>query len=62
VSREPLAGQTTLTLEQPVTGWSAGDHLVIPDTRQLRADQRQRTPRETVEQARMHHICRKSWV
>jgi hypothetical protein len=36
VSREPLAGQTALTLEGPITGWKAGDHLVIPDTRQLR--------------------------
>jgi hypothetical protein len=36
VSRESLAGQTTLTLERAVTGWNAGDYLVIPDTRQLR--------------------------
>ena len=35
VIREPLSSQTTLTLEQPVTGWKTGDHLVIPDTRQL---------------------------
>jgi hypothetical protein len=43
VGREPLAGQTELTLEQPVTGWNAGDHLVIPDTRQLPNDERRRT-------------------
>lgn len=35
LSREPLAGETTLALEQPVEGWKIGDHLVIPDTRQL---------------------------
>src|SRR5579863_1270322 len=40
LAREPLAGQTTLTLEQPVTAWKAGDHIVIPDTRQLRESQR----------------------
>jgi hypothetical protein len=39
VSREPLAGETTLTLERPVQGWQIGDHLVIPDTRQLRDDE-----------------------
>ncbi|MGB7220479.1 MAG: G8 domain-containing protein [Vicinamibacterales bacterium] len=37
---EPLAGQTTLTFEQPVTSWKAGDHIVIPDTRQLREGER----------------------
>src|SRR5262249_45932013 len=36
----PLAGQRTLTLEQSVTGWKAGDHIVIPDTRQLRESER----------------------
>jgi G8 domain-containing protein/parallel beta helix pectate lyase-like protein len=40
VAQEPLAGQTTLTLEQPATMWKAGDHIVIPDTRQLRENQR----------------------
>ena len=39
VSREPLAGQTSLALEQPVAGWQAGDRIVIPDTRQLRSNQ-----------------------
>ncbi len=37
---EPVAGQTTIELEQPVAGWRAGDHVVIPDTRQLRARER----------------------
>ncbi|MBI3263418.1 MAG: G8 domain-containing protein, partial [Acidobacteria bacterium] len=32
---EPRAGDTTLTLSQPVTGWRAGDMLVLPDTRQV---------------------------
>src|SRR2546422_3093850 len=34
LAQEPLAGQTVLTFEQPVTSWKAGDHVVIPDTRQ----------------------------
>jgi hypothetical protein len=42
VGREPLAGQRELTLEQPVSGWNAGDELVIPDTRQLPNGQRRR--------------------
>lgn len=40
VAAEPLAGQTTLTVEQPVASWKAGDRIVIPDTRQLRDNQR----------------------
>jgi hypothetical protein len=40
LAEEPLAGQTTLKLEQSVTGWKAGDHIVIPDTRQLRQSER----------------------
>ena len=36
LAEEPLSGQTTLTLEQSVQGWKAGEHIVIPDTRQLR--------------------------
>lgn len=32
---EPKAGDTTLTLSQPVTGWKAGDRLILPDTRHL---------------------------
>jgi len=40
LAKEPLAGQTTLTLEQPATAWKTGDHIVIPDTRQLRESQR----------------------
>ena len=32
---EPLAGQTTVHLEEPVSGWRVGDRLVLPDTRQL---------------------------
>jgi len=40
LSTEPVAGQQMLELEQPVSGWNAGDKLVVPDTRQLRQDQR----------------------
>jgi hypothetical protein len=32
---EPKAGDTTLTFSQPVTGWAAGDRLLLPDTRQI---------------------------
>lgn len=32
---EPRIGDTTLTLEEPVTGWQPGDRLILPDTRQL---------------------------
>jgi hypothetical protein len=32
---EPVAGDTTLILDQPVAGWHRGDQLVLPDTRQL---------------------------
>ncbi|MGH9256860.1 MAG: G8 domain-containing protein [Vicinamibacterales bacterium] len=40
LSAEPLAGQQELQFEQPVTGWNAGDKLVLPDTRQLRQNER----------------------
>jgi len=40
LEQEPRAGQTTLTLDQNVTGWKAGDRIVIPDTRQLRESER----------------------
>ena len=40
LAEEPLAGATTLVLEQPVSGWRRGDRLVIPDTRQLRQAER----------------------
>ena len=35
VTAEPLAGQTALRLDEPPSGWHAGDTLVVPDTRQL---------------------------
>lgn len=35
---EPRAGDTILTLSQPVSGWQAGDRLVLPDTVQPTAD------------------------
>ncbi|MDA1184451.1 MAG: right-handed parallel beta-helix repeat-containing protein [Acidobacteria bacterium] len=40
VAAEPLTGQTSLRLEQPVSGWRVGDTLVLPDTRQLPQDAR----------------------
>jgi parallel beta-helix repeat protein len=40
LSREPRAGDTTLSFEKPVAGWKTGDRLVVPDTRQLRASGR----------------------
>jgi G8 domain len=36
VAAEPRAGDTTLRLEQPVSGWQFGDRLVIPDTRHIK--------------------------
>jgi hypothetical protein len=35
---EPRAGQSTITLSRPVTGWLAGDRIFLPDTRQVPAD------------------------
>lgn len=40
VSAEPLAGAETLAIEDEVSGWAPGDKLVLPDTRQLRQNQR----------------------
>jgi hypothetical protein len=37
---EPLSGHTTLLLEEPVSGWNVGDTIVMPDTRQLRQNER----------------------
>jgi G8 domain len=36
VAAEPLAGNTSIRLEQAVSGWSVGDRLVIPDTRHIK--------------------------
>jgi PKD repeat protein len=35
---EPKAGDTTLTLATPVSGWKVGDKVVLPDTRQPTSD------------------------
>ena len=43
LASEPLAGQTLLHAERPVTGWKSGDLLVLPDTRQLRTGDAART-------------------
>ncbi len=38
LATEPKAGDTTLTLAAPTTGWQVGDKLQLPDTRQLLGD------------------------
>jgi hypothetical protein len=35
LAADPLAGDTALTLTQPVTGWQVGDKVIVPDTRAL---------------------------
>ncbi|MBI4266625.1 MAG: hypothetical protein HY657_19835 [Acidobacteria bacterium] len=40
LAEEPLAGRTTLRFEAAVDGWRVGDTLVLPDTRQLRNNER----------------------
>jgi hypothetical protein len=39
VSSELGAGATTIPVERPLTGWRAGDRIVIPDTRHLHYNQ-----------------------
>ena len=36
LATEPRAGNTTLTLSAPVSGWKVGDRLVLPDTRHIK--------------------------
>ncbi len=43
LAAEPVAGNITLTLSQPVTGWLPGDRLILPDTRQLPMNVTKRT-------------------
>jgi hypothetical protein len=40
LAEEPLAGRSNLVLKGPVSGWNVGDRLVLPDTRQLRENER----------------------
>ena len=40
LAKEPLAGDATLVFDQNVSEWQPGDRIVIPDTRQLRSNQR----------------------
>lgn len=40
VSTEPKAGNTTLLLAQPASGWRVGDRIVIPDTRHIKDSER----------------------
>jgi hypothetical protein len=55
--REPLAGHTAIELEQPVAGWSTGDHVVIPDTRQLRASERGKSYASQTERVQIASIA-----
>src|SRR4029077_13484860 len=36
LATEPHAGDITLTLSAPVSGWKIGDRLVLPDTRHIK--------------------------
>ena len=36
LATEPRAGDTTLSLSGPVSGWQIGDRLVLPDTRHIK--------------------------
>jgi hypothetical protein len=36
LATEPRAGNTTLTLSEAVSGWRAGDRVVLPDTRHMK--------------------------
>ena len=38
LTQEPLAGDITLSLEHPPTGWQVGDNIIIPDTRHIDPD------------------------
>ena len=40
LAREPAAGDETLVFDQAVSGWMPGDRVVLPDTRQLRGNER----------------------
>lgn len=40
LATEPHAGDTTLALSAPANGWRVGDRLVLPDSRQLRNNER----------------------
>jgi len=54
--KEPLAGQTVLTVEDALAGWRAGDTLVLPDTRQLRDGEPSRNDRPQHETVRVASI------
>ena len=36
LASEPRVGQTSLTLSQAVSGWKAGDRIILPDTRHMK--------------------------
>jgi hypothetical protein len=47
LAAEPAAGATTLTLAGTVTGWTAGDTLVLPDSRQMATANAQTASQQT---------------
>lgn len=40
LTSEPMAGATTLNLAEAPAGWAVGDRVLIPDTRQLKHEER----------------------
>jgi hypothetical protein len=40
LAAEPHAGDTSLVVDVPLSGWRQGDRIAIPDTRQLRGSER----------------------
>jgi hypothetical protein len=62
LAQEPLAGQNTLVLERAADGWKAGDRLIVPDTRQLRANQRGRTDTPQTEKVQVASVSGRNVV
>ena len=54
---EPLAGDETIELERPASGWRPGDYVVIPDTRQLRAAERRDANASQTEKVRVAAVA-----
>ena len=49
LAQAPQAGNTSFTLSQPVSGWQAGDMLVLPDSRQRPNSQTDRNAAQFLE-------------
>jgi hypothetical protein len=56
LAAEALAGASTLVADQPVSGWMAGDDVVVPDTRQLRSGERGLRYRSQTEKVRVASV------